>query len=352
MTNAREFTARDWRRLRRMMTELGIIKPPRRPSGPVDVGAQPTSVEDCFARIARADVHLKALHRTLGRFAESGAYTFRAEIDEKTVPYLPTPPDVPSWMPRFVDQIVFTAPIDPREIVIRARVIKPIPAQSVGLLVGDIVNNLRSALDAMIWHLSVTHTPLPTPEPKEWREVRWPIVRKRADWPSALGSNLRFVDQRVHATVEWFQPFVRRKRWPSRDEFAVLDELWRVHKHRHLALTQLWVGPLEEVLSRFPEWYARHPRAEPEIPAEVFEHAFAILWRRPRGPLKDGTVIGRVRQVGPIRTDNPQVDVKAVPPVDVGFEKGPPAYGRPVEGTLRVIRDEVQRALDALSKFV
>ncbi len=110
------------------------------------------------------------------------------------------------------------------------------PQALFGLLISDIVNALRGALENLVWELSVKHSGPPPPNPlpfrDPWRKVRSPVVIGASTWPSMSRRNLWAVDPTLLTKFERLQPFRRRKRHLMRHEFWVLDELWSIDKHR------------------------------------------------------------------------------------------------------------------------
>lgn len=222
-------------------------------------------------------------------------------------------------------------------------------------MIADAVNNLRSALDHAVWLLSTsTVSPPSEPLPKAWREVGWPVVLDSKDWGGAVGSRLKFItDPAARAEIKGLQPFSRRQQEPQRDEFAVLHELWNVHKHRHLPLTQVWVG-LDAMLSKLnratvidsPPGYAD------DLRKQFRDHSFVSLGDSSPRPFEDGASLGRYREAGPPYSWAPETHMHAYLAVDIAFHSGPPAFGQPVQETLRNIRGAVAAALHALESFV
>jgi hypothetical protein len=181
-------------------------------------------IDDCLALIGRADVHLKALERRLDRFLRSDAYSIDARVD----PQAPSIDDVTEPFGRNWRQGL-AGPDTPIEMVLIGHVRRFPPSRAAGLLIADAVNNLRAALDNLIWLLSIkaaTRPPDPIPKRSPWRTVGWPVVLQRSDWEGACRSRLQFVDPMIFQEIERFQPFSRREHDPERDEFAVLNELW------------------------------------------------------------------------------------------------------------------------------
>ncbi len=166
----------------------------------------------CLERIKRANVHIGSLKRALGVF-QANAYVIETDIDFKT-----------------------------QEIGIYGTPIDDPPDHKFGMLIGDVVNNLRAALDNLVWALTDAFSgppprnPIP---PGQWRQVRFPIVVDPAKWPT---NNLWGVDPRLLAEFKKLQPFDRRQNDPERDEFRILDELWNIDKHRSPHFVHVFIG--------------------------------------------------------------------------------------------------------------
>ena len=138
----------------------------------------------------------------------------------------------------------------------------------------------------------------------------------------------RYVDQSVWADIERLQPFKRREKKPESDEFAMLDELWNTHKHRHLPLVESWVG-LDKVFSTAGD--LQRALGAVENP-EINKHRFDILVDR-IGPFIDGAEVGRVRESrspkGYVGVRNPQggTSNRAVRGADLAGDQGRGRHG-------------------------
>jgi hypothetical protein len=97
--------------------------------------------------------------------------------------------------------------------------------------VGDVIGNMRDALDHLIWELTVAYNG----HPLQW--TAWPIIRRRADWP-LKGKNgkannrsgeykIRGIDPKYWPGVMRHQPFYGKRKDAARPMHAlwVLDEL-------------------------------------------------------------------------------------------------------------------------------
>lgn len=102
-----------------------------------------------------------------------------------------------------------------------------------GLLIGDTVHNLRSALDHVAFACAMQHTKGQIKTP---RAVEWPITESPEKWKSAKERNLREVSPAHRAIIQRHQHHVRLSTLPagSLDGFLLLSELDNTDKHRIL----------------------------------------------------------------------------------------------------------------------
>jgi hypothetical protein len=146
------------------------------------------------AKIALARVHLEALHRAAGRlFAEQ---PIRIDL---------LPDRQEGWFlvrPDFVAE----------------------PPLSLGVGIGDVVHNLRSALDHLVWQLSLVQTAKPS------RQTQFPI----ADNASAFRDQcfrIAWLPPDQQAMIESVQPY---NRGGPASNLRLLRELSNADKHRVL----------------------------------------------------------------------------------------------------------------------
>ena len=171
------------------------------------------ALEGCWAKIQRADMHLEFLHQRAKSF-----------VDYERPEKVQTQPDLKTG-----------------EIPVYGQVVGKPPVHEWGAIIGDVVHNLRSALDHLVWQLTLAegHTPPPNPIPKrglgsEWRDISFPICAKPQPtdhlgnlipWDSAKDlKSLWGVGPRLRAEFQWLQPFATGQN-PTEDPLAVLDEL-------------------------------------------------------------------------------------------------------------------------------
>jgi hypothetical protein len=108
------------------------------------------------------------------------------------------------------------------------------------LLLGDVTNNFRAALDHFAWELVFSHKP--PAEPKKRERIQFPICRttQRDFLGSMRKDRLPGVPIRVAKKLSPLQPYKRRIRsdaWRERvHPLVVLPQINRQDKHRYLPL--------------------------------------------------------------------------------------------------------------------
>jgi hypothetical protein len=275
------------------------------------------SLDGCWAKVNRAYMHLSLLDARVGEFVDSDAYRFDREIDLKEP-----------------ERLV---------VILYAEAMREPQTEIWGAIIGDAVHNLRSALDHLVWQLTLAngHTP-PAEIPRrrnapnaEWRDIGFPIhsipypldvSRSLIPWDRAKEpKSLWGIRPSLRAQFQRLQPFTHGKNAPK-EPLAILNELWNIDKHRHLNLTNFLVG-LHDVGS-----------AKPEL-------EFRVLQKRAPGPFKGRTEIGRVEHIGPPYSPIYQMEMQPHIAFDVAFEEGPPAYGGRAVKTLVSLHDTVSAIL-------
>jgi hypothetical protein len=245
------------------------------------------------AKIDRADFHLKTLEEKIRRFADGKLYSFTIEVDKES-----------SW----------------HSVTIHIH--RPMPLLW-GAIVGDIVHNLRSALDHLIWQIVRGRGNIPG----KWNE--FPLYDSRSEFerkverPFLAGkrSALRGVSHQTFARIEILQPYHAPD--SSRHGLGILHALSNTDKHRlvHSSYVRIpeqaskvggegWiisqidqpVGVVEdgaEVL-RYRAWFDR-PDSEVDVKVDIpLDVAFGDL-HIPRRQLKDlrNSVVGVINLFSP-----------------------------------------------------
>jgi hypothetical protein len=319
-------------------------------------------LEGAFEKLSRAYQHFVELDVALNAFSH---------IEAKRLPMNPSRQE-PMWV--FTDPYELASsgiparqvrlrPNDGRlqalipvkqTIEIRLGQVATPPLVEWGVMVGDIVHNLRSALDVMVWDLSVfwqarhgkalppaNLADLPKRDPgRKWRGIRFPVCVHEKDWKSHEAEALWAIDPEVSALFCRLQPWHTGKlgkRLPEREPLNVLHELWNADKHQTPSfistLTQLQRMSAEPV-----EIDGYIPRWETRVVSDLSEPI----------PLKDNAKLAtvemtllnpRVRVVKMMMRVNFRVDIQ------VAFEDCPPAYGARVGPMLSAMCDAVAELL-------
>lgn len=223
---------------------------------------------------------------------------------------------------------------DAIELVVEVR--RQPPWDRWGVLIGEVVHDLRSALDHAAWTLTVAHRdPPPDPPTGWWRRVEFPIFTDpdlfRTD---GIKVDLYGVDPSVIAAAfEWLQPFRRAPRRPERHPLAILHALSIRDKHRALPLAAI-VGR-GGTITAVGGGFRGRSRA-----------------RRILAPIPDRAVVARLSRVtgtaAPAVGDVVTIAFNVHVDVAFAFAPGPPAFGGEIIPTLRALRRATARALHRL----
>jgi hypothetical protein len=101
------------------------------------------------------------------------------------------------------------------------------PLDDLALIFSDIVVNLRSVLDYLVWQLVLLGGRKPG------RKTAFPIVKNEKDWAVQGGVALRGVPEQWAELIESMQPFQRFDR-PDLHPLAILEHVSNLTKHRFL----------------------------------------------------------------------------------------------------------------------
>lgn len=206
------------------------------------------------------------------------------------------------------------------------------------LVVGDIVHNLRSALDSLAYALAVKGAGR-RPDKDEVRKIQFPICTLPEAFHGKKGQlrrRLTLLAPTAQAAVERLQPYNAAMKSKNIHVLAALDELANIDKHRHILLV---VAAAES---------SRLDLSGRGIPKGASITGFS-------GELKKRTEIGSWSFASPsssARSIHPEVQVKASMTFQVRFGKGTAIIGEPVAPVLLgmhdYIRDTVFPPLEAL----
>jgi hypothetical protein len=140
-------------------------------------------------KIVRADKHISDLQIECDRFKESRPYIIDINRDSQT-----------------------------GETVYYLRCIEPIPCD-IALIAGDVLNNLRSALDHVMWHFASQHAPVPNE-----KSVYFPILGSAVSYDLLLrGEKIAYLRQNIIGVLDTIKPYKGGN-----------DLLWKLHKLNNL----------------------------------------------------------------------------------------------------------------------
>jgi hypothetical protein len=174
---------------------------------------------DHRTKLAWAQTHIDALTERTKAYLASKPYDLSHTVDE-----------------RRGDQVLAIARVE------------PIPAEW-SLVLGDIVHNLRSALDALVYALARAHLGR-TPTDTEARQIQFPIVDRPDQWEGECKRWLRHIAPAAQLLIERCQPYHDAN--PREVHLlAALRDLSNIDKHRHLIVT-LGIAETTRVEIRVP----------------------------------------------------------------------------------------------------
>lgn len=260
------------------------------------------SLDSAYAKAEHAKAHLDKLQASVEAYRASEPHEFtRQAVDHA---------------------------FEPEMVVVKFRVaIKQRPPSDWGLIVGDVLSNLRAALDhALFGHAAARQSLTEAQE----RGVQYPLLTDATKWPAAQSKLGSFVDPAVLQAIEDSQPFkVQQPDWHS---LALLNGLVNRDKHRQVRVV-MYNNELFEVT---------------ETDADV-----ADIDNTPR-ELVDGAVIASVKLRRPERkVGQPPGDVKANLSVQFGYTENIelPTVGewKSVTVVLPILHQNVVQVLDAMT---
>ena len=174
-----------------------------------------TNFDGIFAKISRADDQASSLKADMERFCadirQSIVHEVHEDADEQVWVFRGSTPNVPiEWSIR----------------------------------IGEILYNLRSALDHLVWQLVLANGREPG-----WRNA-FPIIDKQSNWHKAT-SQLKGVSSTVETMVESLQPYTGGINLLfDVAVFQTLHTLCNIDKHRHLILAIIGSYGIEPIVFR------------------------------------------------------------------------------------------------------
>lgn len=150
-------------------------------------------------KLGRAVEHIVALDQAVKQYRKTEPYSFTTSI-------------------RDVDEAA--------RVYSLTATVREQPPEWWGPIIGDVVHNVRSALDYAIWEQAASS--------KRGTHTQFPIVTDPDRWDGEARRRLAGVAPRITELTRAAQPFVRMPGDPKRHPLAVLHDLSRIDKHRTL----------------------------------------------------------------------------------------------------------------------
>jgi hypothetical protein len=228
------------------------------------------SLDHPRAKVERAQEHLIALDAATGEFFEVDPYEIVGKFDPDTSEYL-----------------------------FRVKVLREPPLR-LGVILGDFIHDLRSALDHLVWQLVLLDEGSPN------RSTCFPVASSRAQFDRMAEKALRGLIPKHVAGIEALQPYHAQDR-QGVHLLKLLPRLSNTDKHQIVHTTLGW----------FRSDFVTGPHFTPNADAGVIQRCEIAQSER----LENGAVIARVKlaSVGP----DPQVQMDAQVQVDIAFGEGP-----------------------------
>ena len=178
--------------------------------------------------------------------------------------------------------------------------LQPAPLDHWGLLVGECVHNMRSALDNLTFALArLNHDP-----PERPRGVAFPIYTEKALFEKSGRKNIDQLTQPAAELVEKMQPFQRDGSpafgTPDRDALVLLQ--WLSNNDKHQVPSVVLIAPTE-ISHSFNAAFLSEEDATANVPPD------ATLWA---GPLSVGTVLLEYRTKHPLASAGGKFEGKAI----------------------------------------
>lgn len=240
-----------------------------------------------WAKADRAKHHLDQLEAEVAEFIRSDPYFVVEEVDAN------------QRGPNGKPMTVYTF----RGFVLRDR-------PDWGPLIGDVLNNLRSVLDHLTWHLA---------EGRGDTQTEFPIFKDGKVYERKAPDKIRHLPQTAQTRIERQQPWYQAPDDPEGHPLWVLHRLTNDDKHQRLHITQsamnVWLDP------RTRQGVGRL-LLDVRYTARSFEHG-AVITRLGVQAVDDGVP--------------PEVEMNPKPTYLITFDPEGPARGAPVTDYLQAL---------------
>jgi hypothetical protein len=276
------------------------------------------SMDDPRLKIGWAQGHIDTLESEVREFFDGRSYEVLAEFDAKTI-----------WH------------------VARLRINKRTPDDRWSLMVGDAIQNLRSALDHAVYQLAIAWSKC-DPPPDE-RSIEFPVFKDekgQAGFVARGKPKLAGINPRAAARIEGIQPYNASNY--EDDPLWLVHELNIIDKHRRIHVTAAMAKT------------ATLRRADGIASAIAGGSGIVPVGSDPASPpLVDGAVLQRARlaeyreDTGPDRDVYAKLDIRADAAFDLAFGKETPLVAlKFVTPTLRSVAQNIEDVISSLEEFL
>jgi hypothetical protein len=249
------------------------------------------------------------------RRADEHGHAFKREYDQITGPE------------NF--ELIFEADPGDRHVDVYGTFLSEPPFAYLGAIFGDALHAMRSALDHLVWGLSLRHQtepppPDPIPRGNRWRQVGFPVVTDARYWADMVRTKLGLVDPALHGQFHDVQPFVVNTVDPQSGWLAMIDALWTADKHRVVRIGNLTIDLERLTFTRQSDGV--------ELP---------FVWQSSGPQTYFGSTSDAEAYLGRLAVDPrlwpakpPKVEVYRGFRVNLFMDPGPPGYGKNMHGAL------------------
>ena len=208
---------------------------------------------------------------------------------------------------------------------------KQVPLLRLGVIVGDVISNVRSALDHIIYAISYSRNP---DEFRHDRITAFPICDNADAFHSPRRRNeIRGLPPDAQAIVEGLQPYHRRKL--GDDPLWNLREMSNIDKHRSIHLTT---------------YSAYHVAWDiTALRPGIVIHSHLV---RPPGKLESGAVVAEIELSFPEHLREPVMQMNKEFYFTVAFDDDTPLAGQWLEEGLDYLAVYAQGVCSALAPFI
>jgi hypothetical protein len=252
----------------------------------------PHALDDCRAKIAHAGVRVEELTRAVNAFLDRDPYELVHRDDART-----------------------------GERTISVSVREDPPSAALAMIVGEIVYNLRSALDYVARQLVLANGQSPT------TRTEFPIFGNQQQYAADAPRKTRGMSPQAIAVIDGLQPFA----WPTplqRHPLWILHELHNADEHHELSVVGSALQSQEMTITSNIQ-VAIRPAARMSLGTPV-----------PILPLRDGTELMRIGLVNPVAEG--QALATGSFSFGVSFQAPPIVHGQPVVQVMRWLVDSVE----------